>query len=394
VTTIQVDELATIERRLSTEEAVALANTGLVSVTRAWTPGCFEITAGSRVGVLRIDDLEVRVKPKLPIRRVIYLLAHAVGLATWDEELLGLERHDRLDTALAAAFIAATNRALRFGPRSAYYNVEDDLWELRGRLDMNRQRLRYGIPLPIAVSFDEFGIDHIENQLLLGAARRLNKMTSLPAPLRTQLRHLTHVFDGVRPSLRHDAARPVHFSRLNDHYRPAIALARVVLQESSFDIGTGDRAATGFTVTMYRLFEAFLTATLTQSLERRHGGKLHAQRLDHLDEARKARILPDLTWVVDGRPQAIIDAKYKGIADGRPSDDDLYQMVAYCSALNVTHAHLVHAERPAERTHLAIRFTDIVVHIAGLDLASPLDELHAQIDALADDIAEPVNAHR
>ena len=62
---------------------------------------------------------------------------------------------------------------------------------------------------------------------------------------------------------------------------------------------------------------------------------------------------------------------------------DLYQMIAYCAGLAVHRAILVHATVFAARSVLGIEFGEIEINVTGLDLAAPLPELRAQIDALA-----------
>ena len=53
---------------------------------------------------------------------------------------------------------------------------------------------------------------------------------------------------------------------------------------------------------------------------------------------------PDVTVYRDGRPTLVVDAKWKRPA-GAPSPADLYQMLAYCTALGVGRAVLVYPGR-------------------------------------------------
>ena len=385
---VELREYESLEKRITAEQAMSIASTGMVTVRRAWTPGSFEITAGPVVGALQlVEGLELRVIPKVPVRRVIYLLAHAAGLATWDERLLQLHEDTTIDVALAEAFTVAAERALRQGPHSAYYTVQADLQELRGRLNANEQRRRFGLPVPIAVIYDDYGTDIAENQLLAGAALQLQRLPGLPADLHRRLRRISRSLDAVRPASRGDARTPVHYTRLNDHYRGGVALARAVLVGATFDVSTGRRTATGFTVSMPGLFERFLEAALTEALERRHAGRLYPKRPEYLDRGHLAQIEPDLTWIVDGTPSVVIDAKYKTLVNGKPSEDDLYQLITYCLALGVSQAYLVHATTPAAPLAMAMCMSDIVVHAVGLNLAAPLADLRSQIWALADFIA-------
>jgi 5-methylcytosine-specific restriction enzyme subunit McrC len=382
-TVIKLHEHEFAEVAVTSEQAIALQHTGILDVAPAWSPGRYRLKAGAIIGSVMIDDeLNLRIIPKLEIRRVVYLLCHAVRLATWDDRLVDLDDEATIDVAVAEAFTTAAERALRRGPRSSYFTKEEDLMEVRGRIDANQQRLRYGLLLPISVSYDDYGPDISENQLILGAVLQLQRLPTLSGTLRRRLRRLGASLEGVRPFRRDEATSPVLFNRLNERYRPAVALARTVLQGLSFDLGLGSRSVTGFTFNMNKLFEDFLTVSLTEALED-HDGHLYAQRQDHLDRDRQARIIPDLTWVRRGKPSAVIDAKYKDPSDGSAADADLYQVVAYCAGLGVRRAILVHATDAAS-ARLIIASGTIEVTITGLDLAAPLPSLRAQIAALAD----------
>jgi 5-methylcytosine-specific restriction enzyme subunit McrC len=388
---VELVEYESRDYELTGQQARDLAGTGIVAVQPAWTHGAFRVTATSTIGVLRVrDDLEIRVRPKLPVRRVIYLLAHAVGLAVWDERIIDLDDDAEIDLALASAFANAAELALQRGPRSDYFTVDDALYLVRGRLNTNEQRRRFGCPLPVSVTYDEYGPDILENQLLLGAANVLRRLASPPPTLRRRLRRVVVTLDGVRPGRRNDAHREQRFSRLNEHYRPAVALARIALLGHGFELGR-QSPAIGFTVDMNRVFEGFLSVALADAIERRHGGHLISQRPDHLDTAHHVRIRPDLTWIVDGYPAAVVDAKYKALGGGGgPADPDLYQAVAYAIALDVPVTYLVHATRSNGYHSLDVRNSGVIVRISGLDLSAPLDNLRSQVDHLADDMAEAV----
>ena len=65
----------------------------------------------------------------------------------------------------------------------------------------------------------------------------------------------------------------------------------------------------------------------------------------HLDEAGRVRLQPDLSWW-DGRVCTFVgDAKYKRTKDERVPNADLYQMLAYATALDLPGGLLVYAGR-------------------------------------------------
>ena len=67
--------------------------------------------------------------------------------------------------------------------------------------------------------------------------------------------------------------------------------------------------------------------------------------LRHLDEQRKIAILPDVVHVVADQPVTVFDAKYK-LEDASSSypNADVYQMLAYCTAMQLPRGWLVYAQ--------------------------------------------------
>ena len=79
----------------------------------------------------------------------------------------------------------------------------------------------------------------------------------------------------------------------------------------------------------------------------------------------------------------MIDAKYK---TSGPSREDMYQLVAYCTALGLRHGYLVSPGSPAtQRTHQITR-SNITIIEHTVDLSEPPDAIMHQIRELAVDI--------
>ena len=89
----------------------------------------------------------------------------------------------------------------------------------------------------------------------------------------------------------------VVFTRLNEHYRPAVELACLILRSTSFEIGRGAVAARSFLIDMNALFEDFVIIALRETLGLREyefpqGAK---GRSLNLDSDRKVHLEPDLS---------------------------------------------------------------------------------------------------
>jgi 5-methylcytosine-specific restriction enzyme subunit McrC len=148
----------------------------------------------------------------------------------------------------------------------------------------------------------------------------------------------------------------------------------------------------GFVLNMPKVFEDFLTKSLRAALVP-YGGQVKSQKTVHLDEAQLIRIQPDIVWMEGRQPMAVVDAKYKAEKpDGFP-DADLYQALAYATALNLEAAHLVYAKgnEPAQSYTVRHAGTRITAHT--LDLETSLPDLLGQVAHLAARIAKPPAEH-
>lgn len=366
--------------------ADALAATGAVKVN-ADLDGRTVLTASSQVGVLRCGDLELRITPKIGIHRLLWLLDRARNPDGWrDDDIVDLTTVDDLVTAVAVSFHAATRRALAHGILQGYRTVEEGLPLLRGRLrEADQLRRRLGLAVPLEVRYDDYTVDIPENRILLTAARRLLRVPALPSTTHAGLRKLLTTLADVSPFVAGYKVPDTMPTRLTHHYQPALRLARIVLAGRSIDQPPGSTSASGFLFDLNTAFEDWLTATLRRALEP-HGGRLHDQYRSHLDTSHRLRIRPDLVWERQARPMAVLDAKYKRVRDTALPHSDLYQMLAYCTALGLPEGHLVYASGDAPRIY-TVREAGIRLNTWALDLSKPTNEILEQVAVIADAVA-------
>ncbi|KFF58195.1 hypothetical protein JF66_20385 [Cryobacterium sp. MLB-32] len=104
-----------------------------------------------------------------------------------------------------------------------------------------------------------------------------------------------------------------------------------------------------------------------------------------LDEAGMVSMNVDLLHYADDRPATVLDAKYKAVA-GSPNAD-LYQMLAYCTALNLKHAVLVYAGKIPPLIRRVV-FTDIDVTVHALDLSQSPAEMLSALKRLAESVRD------
>jgi 5-methylcytosine-specific restriction enzyme subunit McrC len=372
---------------LDDAHAAALAATGLVEVRLERSE--WRLLPRGMVGSTRIGDLQVEVRPKhrVGLTRLLFLLGYARNPGFRPEDVSGAADAD-LWPALAESLARLARTALGPGVLQGYRTVDEALRTVRGRIRIGDQITRRpGQMIPIEVTHDEFTVDIAENQILRTALRRMLTVPRLSPQARASLGHLHGQLAGVTvlpPGTRLPQWRA---SRLNQRYSPALRLAEIVLANTSAETGAGSLQMASFVVDMARVYEDFVGTALREALARYPGGTetQYRTRLDKADYPGQVGIAMyvDVVHVVRGTPRLVFDAKYKA-ADpkGQYPNADHYQMLAYCTALEVPTAWLVYAGG-GEPVRRRILNTAITVVEYPLDLTADPAALLGQIEALA-----------
>lgn len=382
--------------------ATLTAAAHLVRVEPGGAPGLWRLSARQRVGAVRLGSgegaVELRIRPKVAVDRLMYLLGFGSRPRPWQAETLSAEVSHDLVPAFAEVFAQVVSRTLGAGVLHGYREREDELTVVRGRIRVREQMRRgFGAPIPLAVAYDDFTPDIPENRILLAAIRAL---IALPGVQRWTVHNLHHQADRLSgvAELRPGPLPSWTRHRLNERYVPALRLAETVLGGSGVEHGNGNRDGDGdprtpvrelpgLVVDMARVFEDFLSVALGSGLAA-HGLRCAAQENHHrLDEAGRVRIRPDL--VVRGRDgiRCVVDAKYKDLRGGLPSTTDLYQMVSYCTALGLERAHLVYAGGGGQGDTHSVLGASISVHVHVLDPSGSVADLEERVRVLADAVA-------
>lgn len=402
MTTLSLTEWRTQRGLALSPPLVALLRQDFGATVEPSTAGAelrWDVTPTGKVGAVRRGPDTVVVRPKLDIANVLYLLSVGSGADPWRDHDPRLAEAPDLTSAVGALFAALAQRALARGVLRGYRTDRADLMTVRGRIDIAEQlRRRPGRMLPLAVQFAEHDEDILENRLLLAATLALRPVVGHAPAVARSLHRLRALLFEVTPVHIHAGHVPdVEWTRLNAHYRPAVELARTILRRVSVDIGPGQTAALGLTLKMADVYEDFLFAALGRALERT-GGRAEPQAPCFLDTDGEVRMRPDIVWYsAPTRPRAVIDAKYKRETASGPVDDDVYQLLAYCTALDLPDGHLVYAEGPAAARPVRVVHGGPTIHTHALDLAAKPAELMAQVGRLAERIriaSEGAAAHR
>ena len=88
----------------------------------------------------------------------------------WRDHTVLLDAESDLPEALAHAFTRLASKATEPGLVQGYQTVDEALPVLRGRIRVRDQiARRYGIGLPLEVTYDDFTVDIAENQINMDA---------------------------------------------------------------------------------------------------------------------------------------------------------------------------------------------------------------------------------
>lgn len=373
---------------LTGAECRALNDLGIATVTPTLDHGLFDIVAARKVGAVAVGDRQFIVRPKITdLNRLLFMLGYARNPQIWRDEPIRVDAADELLPAVAEAFARLASHAVEQGLLQGYRTITDALPVLRGRVLAGEQMSRhYGLPVPIAVQYDDFTADIAENQLLTMATLRLLTVPRISEPARRLLQRLRRTLAEVSVPPRGAPTPRWQPSRLNVRYHSALRLAEIVLAAESFEHRLGDVTVTGYMFDMWKIFEDFVTTALAESLNRL-GWHCQLQAPLHLDEQRRVGMQPDLLARHRDSRTAVVDAKYKAERpDGFPNAD-LYQMLAYCTVLGLSEGHLIYAKGNEEGAVHTVQRSGVTVHCRPLDLGLEPAALLRQIDQLAGRIA-------
>ena len=139
---------------------------------------------------------------------------------------------------------------------------------------------------------------------------------------------------------------------------------------------------------MNRVFQEFVTRALREALALSD----RAFRCDSgipnvtLDEARRVDLRPDLSWWDGPVCRFVGDVKYKRVQDAHVPNADLYQLLAYATALDLPGGLLVYAQGEAADAVHVVRHAGKRLEVSALALSGTIDDLRRRIKRLAEQV--------
>lgn len=301
-----------------------------------------EVESTSFVGSLVLDDLCIRIAPKLSSQSLIPLFRYAYGLRD-------LHRHsmasyggngELFQDLIVLQLYEEAQELMASGLEKRYRVRREDLPAPRGKLDMRRMPLLAGtskVPCQYWPRLENTML----NQVLM-AGLRFGAKESGDRSLAIALRRLSEAVSG-----RVDTIPLTHFSlekayqqlnRKNSVYEPALRLVDILLQgkRPSLEEESEDLELPGFLFDMNRFFQRLVGRLLDEHLpgyEVKKEAALHGMMRYAPNENPRGKMppkpRPDFVVLSKQRPPLLVDAKYRDLWAKSLPREILYQLSMY-----------------------------------------------------------------
>lgn len=333
------------------------------------------------------------IKPKIEAANVFRMLAYIYARehpAPFHDADVLYASEQLLFEPLVQLFNAGVARRVRRGLYQSYVEHQDNLAVFRGRLSVN-QHLQVNLARPdhAFCRYSPQTHDVEDNQLIKWTIRVLLSVFPWSSGTIQALRANFHQFEAVS-LIRPDRAafRNRHYHRLNDDYRLLHDLCRLFLDKESISERPGAIGFRGFLLDMNELFEQFVS-TAFQVVGQRTRLIVVSQASAYLS-LYPVRIRPDITIRTGPAVMAVVDAKYKRRSDVY-DNPDVYQMLAYATALSCRRTFLVFPTSECDRDGpVEIVNSPVTVEIRRIDIADK--QCVPAAEKLAADVLNQISA--
>lgn len=364
-TIILTERLGTV-CSLSTADAAFLCaqHRGHLQVAPAGPPGHYRLTPRGYVGVIQGPSCRLVIKPKIPLKNLCYLLAPATPVRVAEDETTLAPDMELLDLLVLHLANLMQERA-QAGLACGYVEQAVCGPVVHGRLDLAQQlRRSAGLHHPLHSRYDELTVNVLCNQIPKGLAECLYTSPLLGVVARQALAQALARFALVIPAL----PTPEQFAQLAAQrppaaYQPLLALCRLLadgLGPALFSQGGPQGACPAFLLNLERTFEEYGTQALqTWAAQQSEPQNILVQPRYCLRwqtgpapaTPQEWHLQPDLVLLAASRPPTVVDFKWKRRSQVH---SDLYQVLAYCTALNCPRGALVYPSRRNRWQHLEL----------------------------------------
>ena len=283
----------------------------------------YAVTFRDVIGVVRLGDVQVRIRPKIPESHFSHLVANSSLVPRTSASSAAINEGDDYASLIASWCVTEAEALLRRGLRSDYIELNDELSEVRGRMDTIATSLAIQSGRLVAVcDFEEFSDDFALNRVVKAACQLIVGTPELANDVRRRAHRVTLRMSAVG-ELRH-GDRHTRVARLTRSYERVLPLAHLVLKAAGLAPRVGTLSGRAFLIRTPELIEDALRRILSVRLT---SNEVRKRRLSI--GASGFTMNPDL--VFDGG-RAVADIKYRFLSD-KWHRASLYQAIAFAAAL-------------------------------------------------------------
>lgn len=254
----------------------------------------------------------------------------------WEKTPIAItQEQDLLSPLLVVQYLRLVKEIVRKGVKKSYYKVENNLYaKVKGKVLVSqtiKQNLVKNKPLHTYCSYDEFGLNSLENRLLKKALVFVQRYMPTIKNLQNE-KYTTEIFNYINPAFEFVSDEvnlpDMKHTKTNvfyKEYEEAIKLAKLILKRFGYNISNTQQKTIKtppFWIDMSKLFELYVLGLLKDAYGSHalYGGK----------EAKLSYGLPDYLITKEG-VKCIADAKYKTLYNekGQYDIDNIRQLSAY-----------------------------------------------------------------
>jgi 5-methylcytosine-specific restriction enzyme subunit McrC len=312
--------------------------------------GRYRLTPTGHVGTILLPTRRLVVRPKIPLVNLFYLLDPAGPPPAVEDRAQTVTGTEALDF-LAGRFARLLAERVAAGLHRGYAERAERGSFLQGRLDVAAQVRDAAVRKDaLHCRFDEFTADVPCNQVPKAVAELVQRSPLVGEPARSAVRQALAGFEEVRAvPLGPESFARAEPDRLTGAYRPLFDLGRLLADALAPGEQGGATACPAFLLDMERVFESYLKRGIVEGLAGRERYRVDVQPWHVANRVVAGqpdiRLRPDVVIQRDGSPFVVVDAKWKDVSASPLVTDDLYQVLAYCTALGVGRGALVYPGR-------------------------------------------------
>jgi 5-methylcytosine-specific restriction enzyme subunit McrC len=361
-----------------------------VTIARDIDAEAYRLNPNQYVGVITLPSgRRIDCRPRVGVGNILYMLAVAYRMpAMLQHELSTFAPFDEVIDVVASYFADTVAELVSRGLYRSYMEREENLPTVRGRIIFAEDaRLNFALRHRTMCRYSELTWDIPENQVLRQVAQTLSNWPFRRLGVRARLASIAAELAELSPSsLRAEDLDRFSYHRQNEHYRRSHALCRLFLTSASVSEHAGQVAFQTFLLDMNRLFEMFVSQALEDRLKPPFW--VTAQLRTWLDTSAAVAIQPDLLISRGAEALLVGDTKFKRLGEDEFKNHDHYQLLAYCTALDINRGVLIYPLHEVEATQeLTVRNSSIHLATLTIDLSGDVDHLAAECDRLARAVA-------